>query len=114
LVVLYGNIDTYIDKIKELTKTIKQGKHIPADWYGITPQQVSLDDFLTKASTGYYVDIVKELNALKEVGLKLCASLLLADSEETGMYEYNLRVLTRLFVNLRQLLMLLLNVSLIK
>ena len=112
--VLYGNLDTYIAKIKEFTKTIKQDKLIPVDWYIITPQQISLDEFLTTSSTGYYLNIVKELALLQDVGLKLCQCLLLADTEEYGQHEHNLRILTKLFVNLRQIIMVLLKVSLAK
>lgn len=110
---LYPNIDSYTNKLKELNRLIKQEKPIPPDWNDSVENEVSVDRFMI-SSDGFYTDILQSVSQFQEAGYNLCLSLKESDTEQFGMQEHNLRVLTKLFVNMRSTATILINVSLTK
>lgn len=108
---LYPSIDLYSRKMKEFTRYIKEEKAIPPDWYTELITQQSVDQFLS-SSDGYYVDVPKAITQFRQAGLQLCEALKESDTATYGIYEHNLRILTKLFVNLRHIAKDLINISL--
>lgn len=110
---LYTDIDTYTLKMKEFARLIKQGRSIPSDWNDTAAVEMSIDRFFT-TKDGYYSNVVQSVSAFKDAGLQLCLLLTPADTETVGVYEHNLRILTKLFINMRHTTTTLINVSLTK
>lgn len=110
---LYPGIETYTAKMKELTRLIKQDRSIPPDWNDSTPVDTVVDRFFV-SNDGFYLDVIKAVSDFKEAGLQLCIAMQPADTETHGVYEHNLRMLTKLFVNMRHTATALMTVSLTK
>lgn len=109
--VYYENIESYTQKLKELSRQLMTDKPIAPDWGGQSETSISVDRFLT-TSDGFYTDVQKALVDFKEAGLQLCALMRESDTAAYGLHEHNLRMLTKLFINLRAVLVQLIEVSL--
>jgi len=107
---LYPDIETYIKKLKEAVVIIKYDKKIPREWGIAESRSMTLDHFLI-TSDGYYVDVPKAVEIFKEAGIKLCEIMEESDTAQYGVPEYNLRMLTNLFINLREITKKLIEVS---
>lgn len=108
--VLYAPIERYTQRLRETAAQVQQGKPIEAGWIAFEETTISIDRFLVSAD-GYYMLPAAAVANFKGAATRLCQLLEPADSETAGLYEHNLRVLTRLFVNLRVLTLALLEVS---
>jgi len=98
----YGNIDLLNNKIKEAIRLIKGGTPIPTN-FGIDEiSTVSIDRFLI-SSDGYYIDIYVAINDLVKYGLNLCKLMEDSDTVDHGIQNHNLRMLTKLFINIREI-----------
>jgi hypothetical protein len=111
---LLPNIESYTAKLAEAWYFVEDQKVVPSDWLSTeTEHHLSVDSFLITPD-GYYANQQRAVAAFRTQALRLCEALQPADQEDAGIYEHNLRVLTRLFVNLRLLAAALLVVSLTK
>jgi len=110
---LYPTIDSYTSKLRELHRLVKQDKAIPPDWNDGANIEVSVDRFMI-SSDGFYLDITQAVSDFKDAGYQLCISMKDSDTESHGVQEHNLRMLTKLFINLRPTVLTLINVSLTK
>jgi hypothetical protein len=111
---LYSNIEIYTLKLKEFTRLVKQERPISPDWNAdIIAVDTNMDRFFI-STDGYYLDLVKSVSIFKEAGLQLCTTMNASDIETHGVQEHNLRILTKLFVNMRHTTTALINVSLTK
>lgn len=110
---LYPGIELYTAKMKELTRLVKQDRTIPPDWNDAVMLDTVVDRFFV-STDGYYLDIIKAVTDYKEAGLQLCIAMTPSDTETYGVHEHNLRMLTKLFVNMRHTTTALINVSLTK
>lgn len=99
---LYPNVEHYTAKLKEAAALVQQAKILDPNWLTRDEHWLSLDRFLV-STDGYYVVPSKAIDAFRTAGLQLCTALAKSDEEASGVYEHNLRVLTRLFINLRLL-----------
>ena len=71
---------------------------------------ISVDRFLL-SSTGYYIDNEREIAQLKNNVLELCALMIVSDTATHGLDEHNLRMLTKLFIDIKEIGTKLLEVS---
>lgn len=111
---LYPSIEIYAEKIKELCKTIKENRPIPPDWLDkANPQPMFVDQFFYSAD-GYYTSVGVSVGKFKLAGLELCKLMITSDTATYGVQEHNLRMLTKLFINLRVVSQRLVEVSLTK
>ena len=109
---LFKTIDAYTQKLKELSRLIKDQKPIPPDWSeGTNASRITVDRFLTSAD-GYYLDVVKAVAEFQAASLNFCQLMEESDTATHGVYEHNLRILTKLFINLRFVTQQLIEVSL--
>jgi hypothetical protein len=94
------NIEDYTTLLRETTRRIRKGKNALPEKLTRNSQSVSVDRFLT-SSDGYYQDVEKAVGRFKIAAVDFCAIMAQSDTEESGYYEYNLRMLTKLFIDLR-------------
>lgn len=105
------NIDAYTSKLKEATALVAREQAVRPTWVGDAPHRdVSVDRFL-ESHDGYYVDQFKAVSEFRSAVLALCHALQPSDHLQYGVYEHNLRMLTRLLVNLRAVGIALMEVS---
>jgi hypothetical protein len=96
----FPTIDAYTLALKELARQVKEERAIQPDWLTTPSQTVSVDRFLISGD-GFYQDPVRAIEEFRQAGINLCQSMKESDTEEVGVYEHNLRMLTKLFINLR-------------
>lgn len=97
----FPNIEDYTTTLKEITKAIKAGRHILTERIKPSEARLTVDRFLV-SNDGFYLDVEKAVGRFKEAALGLCTAMEPSDTEDSGYYEHHLRVLTKLFINLRQ------------
>ena len=105
------SIDAYTQKLKDAAMLVRQGKPIDPLWAVQEDVQLSVDRFLV-SEDGYYVNAEKEIAAFKVAALRLCVLMQRSDSEGAGLFEHNLRVLTKLFISIRGFTAALIEISL--
>lgn len=108
---LARNIEAYTILLKAAyTEVANERAMTDPKWAALTPHELSVDRFLV-TEDGYYVDQIKAVQAFRSAGIDLCNALAPADQASSGVYEHNLRSLTKLLVNLRAVAVALLQVS---
>lgn len=110
---LYPNVDSYTKHLKDIANLAVQEKPIDAALLSSETISVSVDRFLVTAD-GFYTPPVRAIENFQIAGLRLCNAMMRADTDEAGIYEHNLRVLTKLLINLRLVTFKLIEVSLAK
>lgn len=103
-------IEAYTERIRTIIKDLEKGRPVNVE-FDANIQTVSLEEFLT-SSKGYYLDVEKAVQRLKESGYKLCDLMTKTDHADVGVDEYNRRALTKFFINLQQVAHVLVEVSL--
>lgn len=99
---LYPNIDAFTLKINDTNALILQGVKVPNKWISTDLQRVSFDSFLC-SKENYYLDPLKEIEKFKIAALRLCELMAESDSAKYGIYEHDLRILGRMFLNIREI-----------
>jgi hypothetical protein len=97
----FENIDLYAEKLREASMLIARGKAIKNTWVPKEGQRMCVDNFLV-SNDGYYLDSFKAVERFKENAIKLCHGLAKSDDAEYGVDEHNLRMLSKLLVNIRE------------
>lgn len=97
---MYANVEVYSKKLREVYAVVKQEKVIDPAVVAAEEVTMSVDRFLVSAD-GYYTNPVTAVANFRAAALQLCKAMRPADDQQFGVYEHNLRVLTRLFINLR-------------
>lgn len=108
--VTYITIGEYNTKIKETNNLLKQDLAVASSWIKRDITLISVDRFLL-SSTGYYIDNEREIAQLKNNVLELCALMIVSDTATHGLDEHNLRMLTKLFIDIKEIGTKLLEVS---
>lgn len=102
LEVPYAHIDLYSAALAEAYELVCTDRPVPPEWCKPVLTRVSLDRFLT-SSDGYYLDPRQAVRRFKEKATHLCEALEASDDAAYGLPEHNLRMLTRLLINLQHL-----------
>lgn len=110
LAVLYPRIDQYTDALKEASQMVRLDRAIPADWPSREEHRVSLDRFLTSMD-GYYLNPQDVVTRFQSVAVELCEAMEASDELTYGVPEHNLRMLTRVLINLQTVAQALLDAS---
>jgi hypothetical protein len=110
LQVYYPTIDAYTRALGEASQLAMTDQPIPPEWLKTDLQRVSVDRFLTSAD-GYYLNPRHAVERFQTVALQLCEAMEASDEVTYGVPEHNLRMLTRVFVNLQSLVAALIEVS---
>lgn len=107
----HPNIESFTAKIKDSVRMVKEDKIIPTDWAVGQELTISLDRFLT-TNDGYYGNRQVLIRSFKSAGLELCDYMSVSDDVQVGLPEHNLRMLTKVFVDIRNTAQLLLEAGL--
>ncbi|WP_144106720.1 hypothetical protein [Paraburkholderia sp. BCC1886] len=107
---LFPKIDLYNAELLKLKAAVARESILGHQWSTIDTQQVPLSQFFT-SHDGFYLDVPKELITFKENALILCRLMQSSDTADFGLHEHNLRMLTKLLVNLRQIAVALIDLS---
>lgn len=110
LTVAYPTIDLYTAKLHEAATLVREEKAIKPDWSSPLELEVTVDAFLT-SSDGYYLDNQAAVTQFKRAAGDLLDALESSDYVTHGLPEHNLRMLTKLLVNLQPIIAALIEVS---
>jgi hypothetical protein len=110
ITVPYPHLEQYTSNLREASQMVQQDRTIPADWPSIAEHRLSLDRFLTSAD-GYYLQPQDSVEQFKNMATQLCEAMEASDEIAYGVPEHNLRMLTRLLINLESLTAALIEVS---
>lgn len=102
LEVPWRTIDEYTSALSEAGQSVRDERPITPDWYPRETVQVSLDRFLT-SKDGYYLDPPVAVQKFKTMATQLCEAMESSDEVHYGLPEHNLRMLSRMLVNLHSL-----------
>lgn len=104
-------MDNYIERIRSITKIVEKEVPLPSIDISAEMKVLTVDSFLVSAD-GYYLDAEKAVERFKVAGLKLCAAMEKSDLAEYGVNEHNRRIVSKLFINMREVSKALVEVSL--
>lgn len=96
----YTTIDAYTRQLKELAGQLKQERILGPDWASGELTIMSVDRFFVSID-GYYLNIVDAVEEFQKAAITVCELMEASDEAEFGTPEHNLRMLTKLFINLR-------------
>jgi hypothetical protein len=102
----YATIGQYCSELKAINARLASGVPLPAQWAMLEGNATTLDRFF-ESKEGFYINVPEHLARFKSEILILCALMRESDGAQTGIHQYNLRMLTRIFVNLRRLIIVL-------
>jgi hypothetical protein len=105
----YNTIEDYTNKIKQINLYLKQGVIINPTHDNGNEILISLDRFLI-SSDGFYLDVKKALLDFKNNALELCKLMEESDIAEYGIHENNLRMLTKIIINIREVTSILISI----
>lgn len=106
-----ANLEAFTKKLVDAATLVMREMPVPANWMLATEIPVTFD-WLFVSNDGYYLDIVSSINKFKIAGLRLCELMKESDTATHGIHEHNFRMLSRLLVQLREMSICVLEVSL--
>lgn len=107
--VAYATIDTYTDKILEHAELVELGGQILPETLHRTLANVDLNEFFV-SHDGFYQNAEQVVANLRNAILRLCKALD-AEGATQGLADYNRRLLTPLLLNLKDIGLTLVEVS---
>lgn len=110
ITVRHPNIEEYTQKIAQAIIIIKTNKSLPNTWDVVDNYTMSLDSFLVHKD-GCYANPPEVIAAFKEKCTELCNIMENSDGVFIGIPAYNLRILTRTFINIEHVVKELINSS---
>ncbi|WP_233874274.1 hypothetical protein [Paraburkholderia adhaesiva] len=106
----YATIGLYCSELRIINARLASGAPLSTQWATLEGRATTLDRFF-ESKEGFYVDVPEHLACFRAEILHLCHLMRESDSVQTGIHPYNLRMLTRVFVNLRRLMIVLIEMS---
>ena len=97
-----NDLDTLVSRLKNVNQQISIGNIIPISIVTKTKSTKSLDMYLS-SNDGYYVDINKSINEYVKHCKTLCIITANYDTADTGIEFRNMMLLTDMFIELREL-----------
>jgi hypothetical protein len=112
--VLYQNIENYIEQYKYYNNVLRQQSYFkPIHLIEIKESMISLNNlFISK--DGYYINPYQGISELRTQVITLCTLMASSDDIETGPSGHNNRILKKHFINLQDLFLVLIDLSLQK
>lgn len=107
----YPNLEAFTKKILDTSSLVLQERPVPAGWIKLDEQVVPFDRLFV-SNDGFYLDVANTVTKFQTAALRLCELMEASDTASHGIYEHNFRMLTRLFIQLREVSTSLLEVSL--
>lgn len=97
-----ANLEAFTKRLLDTSALVLKETPIPTGW--MRPDEVLVQfDRLFIANGGYYLDVAQSVHKFKVAGLRLCELMRESDTATHGIHEHNFRMLSRLFVQLREL-----------
>jgi hypothetical protein len=106
----YGTIVQYCAELRTINSRLASGAPLSTQWALLEGSATTLDRFF-ESKEGFYINVPDHLTRFRSEVLMLCTLMRESDGAETGIHQYNLRMLTRIFVNLRRLMIVLVDMS---
>lgn len=105
------NLETFTKKLQDTSAMVIRDARIPNDWVKTDEVAVAFDRLFV-SNDGYYMEVAPMVAKFKVAAVRLCELMEGSDNATHGIHEHNFRVLTRLFVQLREISTSMLEVSL--
>lgn len=105
-----GNLEAFTKRILETSALVLKEQPVPSGWMRADEVSVPFDRLFV-ATGGYYLEVVATVAKFKTAGLRLCELMRESDTATHGLHEHNFRMLSRLFVQLREVSTCLVQVS---
>lgn len=106
----YATIGQYCSELKVINARLASGVPLSTQWAMLEGTAITLDRFF-ESKEGFYINVPDHLARFRSEILILCTLMRESDGADSGMHQYNLRMLTRIFVNLRRLVIVLIEMS---
>lgn len=106
-----ANLEALTKKLLDTSAMVMRETPVPPGWMRTEEVPVQFDRLFV-SNDGFYLDVAKAVTKFRTAGLRLCELMEGSDTATHGIYEHNFRMLTRLFVQLKEVSTCLLEVSL--
>lgn len=106
-----ANLEAFTKKLLDTSALVVRESPVPPSWMKTDEVSVPFDRLFV-SNDGFYLDVASAVARFQKAGVKLCELMEQSDSATHGIYEHNFRMLTRLFVQLREVSTCLVEVSL--
>ena len=100
----FTSISLYAKKLRQVENLVSKEVPVANDWTPENTKVIVLDDFFL-AENGHLQNFYQAAVALRNSGLSLCKAMEASDEAEFGAYEHNLRMLTKVLSNLRDIVL---------
>lgn len=102
--VYFASISLYAKKLRQVQNLVAKEAAVANDWTPEHTQTVLIDNFFL-AENGHIQDFYLAAVDLRNSGLSLCKAMEASDEAEFGAHEHNLRMLSKVLSNLRDLVL---------
>lgn len=102
ITVSYARIDNYTAALNELATLVEHDGVVSREMLRYEEHLVSFDRFLTSGD-GYYLQPSAAVEKFRKAALRLCEAMESSDYTTYGPAEHNLRMLSRMFLELQML-----------
>lgn len=96
------NLEAFIKKLQDTSAMVIREARIPNDWVRTDEVAVAFDRLFV-SNDGYYMEVAPLVAKFKVAAVRFCELMEGSDNATHGIHEHNFRVLSRLFVQLREL-----------
>lgn len=106
------NLEAFTKKLQDASAMVIREYRIPNDWVRTDEVVVPFDKLFIGVDGCYITDFTQAVAKFKTAASRLCDLMEASDDATHGIHEHNLRMLSRLFVQMRDLTTSMLEVSL--
>jgi hypothetical protein len=107
-----SNLEAFTKKLQDASAMVIREYRIPNDWVRTDEVVVLFDKLFIGVDGCYITDFTQAVTKFKVAASRLCDLMEASDDATHGIHEHNLRMLSRLFVQLRDVTTSMLEVSL--
>ncbi|BDD79566.1 hypothetical protein [Burkholderia phage FLC9] len=107
-----SNLEAFTKKLQDASAMVIRDYRIPNDWVRTDEVVVPFDKLFIDSGGFYITDFTQAVSKFKTAASRLCELMEASDDATHGIHEHNLRMLSRLFVQLRDVTTSMVEVSL--
>jgi hypothetical protein len=109
----FPNMEALTKQVKELRILVQKERPIKPDWLWNDAKEISLDQFFI-GNDHCYLNVHKAIEDYRKETLELCRLMEPSDTATMGLYEHNLRMLTKILISLQAITIKLIEVGMAK
>lgn len=106
-----ANLEAFTKKLLDTSALVIRETPVPPGWMKVDEALVPFDRLFV-SNDGFYMDPATAVERFRKAAVGLCELMEASDTATHGIYEHNFRMLTRLFVQLKEVSTCLVEVSL--